>query len=95
MVVSNMDTKSWHPVYQELKQIIGVEATMKLFDEYKGTQLSFPIRLVSRQYLQQAIATEYDGTNKRKLAKKYGYSQRTIERIIRTIDKIQKKDVSK
>lgn len=38
--MSNMDTKSWHPVYQEMKQIIGVEATMK---EYKGTQLSFPI----------------------------------------------------
>jgi len=43
MLMSNMDTKSWHPVYQEMKQIIGVEATMKLFDEYKGTQLSFPI----------------------------------------------------
>ena len=40
---ANIDTKSWQTVYKEMKHIIGVEATMKLFDEYKGTQLSFPI----------------------------------------------------
>ncbi len=50
-------------------------ATKTIFDEYRGQQITFPIHLFNAKRIQCIIIKEYDGSNIRELAKKYGYSE--------------------
>ncbi|MFM2490128.1 hypothetical protein ABW365_21410 [Enterococcus avium] len=40
------DIYSWHSIYKELAQLIGTEATIQVYQEFKGTQVHFPVRLI-------------------------------------------------
>lgn len=84
---NRIDPYTWHPVYKELVKVIGLESTLLLFQEYRGSQLHFPMRLVDPANLPQIIQDEYNGHNLRELAKYYGYSERHLRRILTSIEK--------
>ncbi len=69
--------------YAEIATLLGVEAAMKLHSRYRGTQVSFPVELVSREYIFQQITDEYNGYNARELAVKYGYTEKWIRKILK------------
>ena len=73
----------YNAVYKEISEIIGLEATLKLYLRFKGQQVTFPVRLYNPHLIQQNVIKEFDGTNVSELAKKYDYSERTIRRMIR------------
>lgn len=83
--MNELDTQGWNKVYRDLEKVIGLDATLSLFKEYRGMQLNFPIRLISRHAMIDILRTEYTGLNKQDLARRYGYSQRSIERMLREI----------
>ena len=56
---------------------------VEIYQMFKGQQISFPMRLYNSQHVQKIIAQEYDGTNVKSLAIKYGYSEKTVRRIIK------------
>ena len=62
---------------------IGIENTIRIFNLFHGTQVSFPNRLFSKDYIHNAILLEYNGKNASQLAQKYNYSERTIWRILK------------
>ena len=70
-------------VYAEIATILDVEAAIKLHSRYRGTQISFPVELLSREYIFEQIKTEYDGTNIRELATKFGYTEKWIRKIVK------------
>lgn len=74
---------SLNSIYRELADIIGIENTMKLHAEFKGQQISFPVKLHNKQYIHNEIKNEFNGANLKQLAAKYDYSERTIRRIVR------------
>jgi Mor family transcriptional regulator len=69
-------------VYKEIGSELGIEIALKIFNMYKGTQVSFPRKLLSPEYIKQAIKSEYNGRNVKDLAIKYNYSERTVRRIV-------------
>lgn len=69
--------------YAEIASILGVEAALKLHSQYRGTQISFPVELLKREYIFEQIINEYDGTNIRELATKYGYTEKWIRKIVK------------
>ena len=69
--------------YAEIASILGIEAALKLHEIYRGTQLSFPVEFLSREYIFEQINNEYDGTNIRELATKYGYTEKWIRKIVK------------
>ena len=77
------ETDLYNSVYKEISEIIGLDATLKLYLRFKGQQVSFPVRLYSPHMIQQNVIKEYDGTNIAELAQKYDYSEKTIRRMIR------------
>lgn len=83
--MEEFDTSGWNKIYKDLQKVIGTEATLNLFKEYRGIQLNLPVRLISRSYMLDILRNDYDGQNKQKLARLYGYSQRSIERMLREI----------
>ena len=70
-------------VYREIADNLGMEAAISIHQMFKGQQINFPVRLLNPTQIQKRILEEYDGTNIRRLAIKYNYSEKTIRRIIR------------
>ena len=87
----------YNAVYKEISEIIGLEATLKLYLRFKGQQVTFPVRLYNPHLIQQNVIKEYDGSNIRELARKYDCSEKTIRRMIRDsleeVDEVQEIDI--
>ena len=82
---SGMDkeTELYNDVYKEISEIVGLDATLKIYLRFKGQQISFPVRLYNPNMIQQKVIKEFDGANIHELARKYDYSEKTIRRMIR------------
>lgn len=70
-------------VYKTISERLGMETAMEIHRMFKGQQISFPIRFFNPATIQRHIIQEYDGTNIGMLAIKYGYSEKTIRRILK------------
>lgn len=79
------DLNGLNDVYKDIADEIGLENTLIIFRLFHGTQISFPNRLFSKEYIHKAIINEYDGNNVPQLAQKYNYSERSIWRILKSI----------
>ena len=71
-------------VYRDIADEIGVENTLAIYKLFHGTQISFPNRLFSKEYIHNAIINEYNGSNVPQLAQKYNYSERSVWRILKS-----------
>ena len=78
------DLDGLNDVYRDIAEEIGVENTLAIYNLFRGTQISFPNRLFSKEYTYKAIISEYNGNNVPQLAQKYNYSERSIWRILKT-----------
>ena len=76
------ESELYNSVYKEICEMIGIEATLKIYLRFKGQQINFPVRLYNTHLIQMNVIKEYDGTNIRELAQKYDYSERTIRSMI-------------
>lgn len=72
-------------VYRDIADEIGVENTLAIYKLFHGTQISFPNRLFSKEYIHNAIINEYNGSNVPQLAQKYNYSERSVWRILKSL----------
>ena len=80
--MSKNDAEMLNSVYKEISEHCGFETAKKIYHLFRGQQISFPVRLFDKEAVHAQIAKEYDGTNIRKLAEKYKYSEKTVRRII-------------
>lgn len=83
MRMANGSPELLNNVYREISEKLGMDTAMEIYRMYKGQQISFPMRFFNPAKIQQLIIHEYDGTNVKVLAIKYGYSEKTIRRIIK------------
>ncbi len=81
------DAALFNDIYKEIVNTLGVEAAIKIFNMYKGQQVTFPVHLYSTKRIKNSIVCEYNGYNIKELSKKYDYSEKTIRRIIKDINK--------
>lgn len=65
-------------VYKDFANYLGMEMAWKLHLHYKGLQLTFLQRFLSRDYVRKQVLLEYDGTNSKQLTRKYRYTERVI-----------------
>lgn len=77
------DLDGLNDVYKNIADEIGLENTLIIFRLFHGTQISFPNRLFSKEYIHRSIRNEYNGNNVPQLAQKYNYSERSIWRILK------------
>lgn len=80
----------YNSVYREISEIVGLEATLKIYLRFKGQQVNFPVRLYNPHLIQKNVIKEFDGSNIPELARKYNYSEKTIRRMIR--DSLEESD---
>lgn len=79
--ISLEDLQEQHRRYAET---LGMDTLLALCEAYGGTTLYIPkIGELLRKSRYRAIYEEYDGSNRRELARKYNVSEATIYRIVR------------
>ena len=81
--MAQKDPELLNAIYKEISEMLGMDTAMDIYQLFKGQQVTFPMRFFNAECIRKIIAQEYDGTNVKKLAVKYGYSEKTIRRIIR------------
>lgn len=77
-------------VYETISELIGFDNTSKLYKHFAGSQINFPTRLFSKDFVLQEAIKSYDGTSAsvNKIAVKYNYSERTVRKLLKSqIDK--------
>lgn len=70
--------------YDYLVELIGVENTIKIMNEFGGSQVHFPMkRNVVMLFMPEIIGREFDGYNYTEFAKKYGISTSYIRKVLK------------
>ena len=77
------DLALFNAIYNDISERFGIDIAIHMYETYKGLQVTFPTRLFNPEYVKAKIPLEYDGTNIKQLAKKYGYSEKSIRRILK------------
>lgn len=83
IAIAENDPELLNSVYREISERLGMDTAMEIYQLFKGQQICFPFRFFNPARIQKYIVQEYDGINVRTLAIKYGYSEKTVRRIIR------------
>lgn len=79
----DVDVEALHSFYHGISELIGTESMLKIFDQYRGMQITIPIHLYDRHLAAKHVLQQYDGRNTYELANKYGYSQRWVVKVIK------------
>ncbi len=69
--------------YRDIAEEIGIENFIKIVEKFGGTSLYIPkLKTVYNDAIKKLIIEEYNGYNKKKLARKYEISERTVQSIV-------------
>lgn len=69
--------------YNDIANLLGIDAVLKLHAAYRGQQITFPVQLFTKEFIAMQIINEYDGYNVKQLATKFGYSEKWIRKILK------------
>lgn len=86
IVLSELKAEYLNGIYKDIAENLGVEIARLFYIHYKGLQVTFPVRFLSKEYIQDQIFKEYNGSNTRTLARKYEYSERWIREIVNKVE---------
>ena len=82
-----MDKKKEIPmyngIYEDMVDYLGLDITVKIYERYKGQQVTFPVKLHSMDYIISQLSNGSSGKEIKDIARKYDYSEQWIRRMIR------------
>lgn len=79
----NIKQEYLNGIYCELADLLGIDATLKIYEMYRGQQLTLPVQLFDKNFIVRQIVKEYNGYNIKRLASKFGYSEKWVRKIIK------------
>ncbi len=82
IVFEGASAKDLSGVYSEIAEEFDVYTAYKIYQCFRGLQLTFPLRFYSNECIYQRIMSEYNGNNVKEIAKQYGFSERRVRQII-------------
>ena len=70
-------------IYETISELIGFDNTSKIYKHFAGSQINFPTRLFSKEFVLQEAIKSYDGTSAsiNKIAVKYNYFKERCKNI--------------
>lgn len=85
--MNDIKSENFTSIYKELAELVGVEMTLIIYNHYKGLQVVFPTRLLSREYIKKQLETECTGNSidYKSLIRRFSYSERWLRKIISEI----------
>lgn len=77
-----LESNDFNGIYADMFEYLGEEVVRKINEHYKGQQVTFPMRLYSKEYVIKYIKQNYDGKNIKELSRELEYSERWIKALI-------------
>ena len=74
-----VDNDALQATYKKLADLLGDDLMMKFYQEFRGTQLSLPMKLYDREGAAKAVRQHYPEMTVKELADTYGYTQRWVK----------------
>lgn len=68
--------------YFELYDLLGAEAMLKLYENYRGDKIECPMKLYRAEYIADLVSQETDRRKRAEIARAGGYALKFIESII-------------
>ena len=82
-VAMSKNSEKYSQLYKELSELIGDAATIKLWENYQGLNISFPKKLYSNEYVKKFILENKDKMSVQEIAKEVGLSDRRVRQILK------------
>lgn len=74
-------------IYREMAELIGDAAVRKLWKEYGGTSVNFPVRLYSQEYTRSFIQENMEKITPADMARELRLTERRVRQIIHELRK--------
>ena len=81
----SQEKDKYSQIYKELAELIGDNATVKIWKNYQGLNISFPKKLFSNEYVRKYISENVGKKSMREIAKEVGLSERRIRQIAKEL----------
>ncbi|HAT4072365.1 Mor transcription activator family protein [Clostridium perfringens] len=79
----NRKSDNYSGIYKDMVEILGEEITLKIYENYKGQQVTFPMRLYSKSYIIEYLIKNYNGKNLKELSRQLGYTSNWLQQVIK------------
>ena len=86
---NQLNSDDFAGIYKEIAEVIGVEATILLHKHFLGQQITFPKKLYTKEHVIQQATQTGDNADIKKVAYKYGYTERRLRQIIKEQNNIK------
>lgn len=75
-------SENYRDIYKDMVEVLGHEITLKVYESYRGQQVSFPMRLYSDKYVIEYLKKYYNGKNLKQISRKLGYTCNWLQKVI-------------
>lgn len=75
-------SNDFNGIYADMYEQLGEELVREIYKHYRGQQVTFPMRIYSKEYIIRYILENYDGNNLKEIARELGYSERWVKTLI-------------
>lgn len=75
-------SNDFNGIYADMYEQLGEELVREIYKHYRGQQVTFPMRIYSKEYIIRYISEKYDGNNLKEVARELGYSERWVKTLI-------------
>lgn len=76
------NSSDYSGIYKDMVEVLGEEITLKVYENYKGQQVTFPMRLHSKSYILKYLRNNFDGSNLKQLSRELGYTEKWLKQLI-------------
>ena len=83
----NKNKYDYKGIYADMVDILGEEIVVKLHKYYRGQQITFHMKLYSKQYIKNYIINNYKSKTLKEMCRELGYTEGWIKQLINKIDK--------
>ncbi|EGT3616826.1 Mor transcription activator family protein [Clostridium perfringens] len=76
-------SENYSGIYKDMVEVLGEEITLKIYENYRGQQVTFPMRLYSKSYILEYLTKNYNGKNLKELSRNLGYTCNWLQQVIK------------
>ncbi len=77
-------------IYKELADLLGDAAVIRIWKNYAGLSVTFPMRLYSREYIREYIREHCDSMKPSEIGRLLGLSERRVRQLIHELREAEK-----
>ena len=68
-------------IYKHIAEVIAIEATILLHNNFQGQQITLPKRLYTKEYVLKQVSSDKGQTNIKDIAFRYNYTERRLRQL--------------